>query len=99
MSNPLMPLKSFRNGLLVVHPLNQCKIWHGSDAQAASLPMASPPAPDERVPVLVPVGGRALHRRLDLGPGLEAATLQRQRAQHLPPRLDQVQVGGILGLE
>src|SRR3954453_6393219 len=55
--------------------------------------------PDEWMPVIVPVGRGSSDRLLDLGPGLETAALQRQRAQHLPPGLDQVQVGGILGLE
>src|SRR4051812_46726385 len=55
--------------------------------------------PDEWMPVIVPVGRGSSGRLLDLGPGLETAALQRQRAQHLPPRLDQVQVGGVLGLE
>src|SRR3954468_7694255 len=55
--------------------------------------------PDEGRRVIVPVGRGSSDRLLDLGPGLETAALQRQRAQHLPPRLDQVQVGGVLGLE
>src|SRR3954468_14141132 len=55
--------------------------------------------PDEWMAVIVPVGRGSSDRLLDLGPGLETAALQRQRAQHLPPGLDQVQVGGILGLE
>src|SRR5918993_9883 len=37
--------------------------------------MASPPAPDERVPVLVPVGGRALHRAKEVDPVDGGATL------------------------
>src|SRR3954467_12695515 len=49
--------------------------------------------------VIVPVRGGPFDGLLDLGPGLEAASLQGQGAQHLPPRLDQVQVGGVLGLE
>src|SRR5215208_3121846 len=56
-------------------------------------------APDEGMFVLIPVGGCAFDGLLDLGPGLEASTLQRQGAQDLPPGLDQVQVGRVLGLE
>ena len=47
----------------------------------------------------VPVRGSAPDGLFDLGPGLKAAALQRQRAQDFPPRLDQVQVSRILGLE
>src|SRR5215212_4595605 len=83
----------------VVHPLNQCEIWDGGDSEAARLPMTPSTTRDERMPVIVPVGRGSRDRLLDLGPALETAALQRQRAQHLPPRLDQVQVGGILGLE
>jgi hypothetical protein len=49
--------------------------------------------------VLVPVRGGAPDRLFDFRPGFEAAALQRQRAQDLSPRLDQVQVGRVLGLE
>src|SRR3954469_327089 len=56
-------------------------------------------APDEGMLVLVPVGGCAFDGLFDLGPGLEASTLQRQGAHDLPPGLDQVQVGRVLGLE
>src|SRR6476469_1150411 len=49
--------------------------------------------------VRVPVRGGVSDGFFDLGPSLEAAALQRQRAQDLPPRLDQVQVGRIFGLE
>ena len=52
----------------------------------------SPPAPHERVAVGVPVGGGPLDRGLDLLPRLGPPALQRQRPEHLPPRLDQVQV-------
>ena len=61
--------------------------------------MTAPPAPDERMPVIVPVGGGSRDRLLDLGPSFEAAAFQRQRAQHLPPGFDQVEVGRVLGLE
>ena len=61
--------------------------------------MAPTASPDERMLVLVPVGGGAFNRLLDLGPGLEASPFQGQGAQHLPPGLDQVEISGILGLE
>src|SRR5215218_5815746 len=81
--------------ILVVHPLNDCDIWRGSDAETARRAMA-PAAPDERVLVLVPVCGGTLDSLLDLGPGLEPSALESQRAQHLPPRLYEVQVGRVL---
>jgi hypothetical protein len=61
--------------------------------------MAATASPDDRMLVLIPVGGGAFNRLLDLGPGLEASPFQGQGAQHLPPRLDQVEVGRVLGLE
>src|SRR5215208_5957800 len=56
-------------------------------------------APDKGMFVLIPVGGCAFDGLFDLGPGLEASTLQRQGAHDLPPGFDQVQVGRVLGLE
>ncbi len=61
--------------------------------------MTSTASPDEGMLVLVPVGGGAFHGLLDLGPGLEASPFQGQGAQHLPPRLDQVEISGIRGLK
>ena len=61
--------------------------------------MAPTASPDEGMLVLVPVGGGAFNRLLDLGPGLEPAAFQSQGAEHLPPGLDQVEVGRRLGLE
>src|ERR1700760_2356767 len=55
--------------------------------------------PDKGVLVGVPVLGATPPGLLDLGPCIEAPPLQRQRAQHLPPRLQQVQIGGINRLE
>ena len=49
--------------------------------------------------VRVPVRGATPDGLFDLGPGLEASALQRQGAHDLPPGLDQVQVGRVLGLE
>src|SRR5215213_2170254 len=84
---------------LVVHPLNGCNIWRGSDAETARRAMAPAAAPDEWVLVLVPVCSGTLDGLLNLGPGVEPSALESQRAQHLPPRLDEVQVGRILWLE
>src|SRR3954470_17815136 len=77
--------------------LNSGCFWQGGDAGAPLRPVPAPTTPHERVLVLVPVGGRALHRGLDLGPALETPALERQRPEHLPPRLDQVEVGRVLG--
>src|SRR5262245_45145 len=65
---------------------------HGGHTGGALRPVPPPVAPDERVPVGVPVTGRPLHGRLDLRPRLEPPVLEGQRPQHLPPRLDQVPV-------
>jgi hypothetical protein len=47
----------------------------------------------------VPVRGSFMHSRSYLLPGIESPTLQRKGAQHLPPRLDQLQVRRIHRLE
>ena len=49
--------------------------------------------------VRVPVRGGTLDGLFDLRPSLEAAPFEGQRAQDLPPRLNQVQVGRVFGLE
>jgi hypothetical protein len=51
------------------------------------------------VAVRVRVFGRLRDGFGDLVPGLEAAAGESQRSQHLPPRLDEVEVGGVLRLE
>ena len=56
-------------------------------------------APDEGMLMLIPAGGCAFDGLRDFGPGLEASALQRQGAHDLPPGLDQVQAGRVLGLE
>src|SRR5712692_5910751 len=58
--------------------------------------LVPPPAPaHEGVFVCIPIGGASLHRSGDLFPGLEAVAFERQGLQHLPPRLNQVEVGRI----
>ncbi len=47
----------------------------------------------------IPVGGGAVDRIADLVPVLKPPARQCQRAQDLPPRLDQVEIGGVFGLE
>jgi hypothetical protein len=81
---------------LAVHLLNQRDSWENGNTEPAGLPMAPTASPDEGMLVLIPVGCGAFDRLLDLGPGLEPAPFQRQGAEHLPPWLDQVEVGGIL---
>src|SRR4051794_35405764 len=85
--------------LLLVHPLSYCDIWHGGARGAARGAVAPSAAPDEGMLVRVPIRGGAPDSLFDLGPGLETAALERQRARDFPPRLDQVQLGRILGLE
>ena len=49
--------------------------------------------------VRIRVVGRLSYGRYDLVPSLEATPGESQRAQHLPPQLDEVEVGGVFGLE
>src|SRR5262249_55559938 len=84
---------------LVVHPATSRNCWYPSDTRLTAWSMATSAAPAEGVAMGIPVRGGILHRRTDLLPGLEALACERQRAQDLPPRLDQVQVSGVLGRE
>src|SRR4051812_24058777 len=65
------PHRPFANGLLVVHPLSCCGIWHDGDPGAARGAVPPSTAPDERMLVRVPVRGGAPDGFFDLGPGLE----------------------------
>src|SRR3954447_8055680 len=65
------------------------------DPRLTFRPVPSPSAPGERVAMLVPVRRRLFNRLGDLLPGLEPPALQRQRLQHLPPRLDRVEIGRV----
>ncbi len=47
----------------------------------------------------VPISRRSFNRLLNFRPGFETAASGRERAQRLPPRLDQVEIGGILRLK
>jgi hypothetical protein len=69
------------------------------EAEAAGRPMRPATTPDEGMFVRVRVLGGAPDGRFDLGPGLAAAALRRPGAQGLPPRLDRVEGGRVLGLE
>src|SRR3954467_15305508 len=84
---------------LVVHPLSYCDFWRDGDPGAARGAVPPSTTPQEGVLVLVPVRGGTADGFFDLGPSLEAAALARERAQDLPPRLDQVQVSRVDRLE
>ncbi len=60
--------------------------------------MSASTTPDKGMLMGIPVGRGRLDRRLDLLPGLKASAFERQRAQDLPPRFNQIQVGRIRGL-
>jgi hypothetical protein len=71
----------------------------GRDPRPPARPVSSPATPEERMAVPVPVGGRLRDGAADFLPRREPPPLQRQALEHLPPRLDQVEVGGVLRLE
>jgi hypothetical protein len=60
----------------VVHPLNDCDIWQGSDAEPTRRAMPPAAASDERVLVLVPAGSGTLDSLLDLGPSVKAPSFE-----------------------
>src|SRR3954468_21820006 len=76
-----------------------CGLGQERNAGLATRAMTAPPSPDEGMAVRVPVIGRLGDGLGDLVPGLEATACQGERTQHLPPRLDQVEVGGVFRLE
>src|SRR3982751_1577747 len=92
-----MPFSSIAR--LVVHPLSYCDVWHGGDPGASGGAVPPPAPPEEGMLVLVPVCGGTPDGLFDLRPSLEAAPFEGQRAQDLPPRLDQVEIGRVFGLE
>ena len=49
--------------------------------------------------VRIPVGCRLLHRFNNLLPRFETPPFEGQRLERFPPRLDQIQVGGVGGLK
>src|SRR5512141_738988 len=83
----------------MVHPTSLSDLGHEADAARPTGLVTSAVAPNERMPMGIPVGRSIMDRLADVSPGFETAALLSQRAQCLPPRLDQVQVGGVLGLE
>src|SRR4051812_46822967 len=75
---------------LLVHPASSCGDWEASDAGGAGSATVFARSPAEGMAMGVPVVRRRRDRLTDLRPGLEAPSLEGQRPQHLPPRLDQV---------
>jgi hypothetical protein len=76
-----------------------CGLGQERDAGLAAGAMTAPLSPGEGTAVRIPVVGRLRDGGDDLVPGLEAASGPGKRAQHLPPWLDEVEVGGAFRLE
>ena len=55
-------------------------------------------APDKRMLVGIPVGGRRCDRIYNLLPSREPTPLDGQRAEHLPPGLNLIEIRGVLEL-
>src|SRR5262245_20166259 len=83
----------------MVHPPSSRRLWEQGTAGAAAGLVATAAAPDEGMAMRVPVPGRRVHGLREFVPTLEPSSLERQRAQNLPPGLDQIEVRRILGLE
>ena len=83
----------------MVHPVRLGRDREAGDASGTGGAAAFVAAPVEGMPMDVPVLGRRADGLAELLPGLEAAPFECQGAQHLPPRLNQVEVGRVLGLE
>src|SRR5207237_7033532 len=83
----------------MVHPSSLGHLGEAADARASARLMAAAPFPEERVLMLVPVGGRVCDRLGELLAGREAPALAGERAENLPPGLDQIEVGGTRGVK
>src|SRR5215475_15629382 len=60
--------------------------------------MSATSAPNKWMTMSVPISRGSFDCLLNFRPSFKAATFERGRAQRLPPRLDQVEIGGILRL-
>src|SRR3954453_23065852 len=76
-----------------------CRPRQQGDSGRATRPVSAALAPDKGMAMCIPVDSGAVDRIGDLVPGLKPPARQRQRTQDLPPGLDQVEIGRILGLE
>jgi hypothetical protein len=63
---------------LVVHPTSLCYFWHNSDASWTPRPMAATPAPDNGMPMGMPVHGGGLNGLAHVRPGFTAAPFEGQ---------------------
>src|SRR5262245_25078455 len=61
--------------------------------------MSATSAPDKWMTMSIPISRGGFNCLLTFRPGFKAATFERERAQRLPPRLDQIEVCGILRLK
>src|SRR5690242_4286222 len=84
---------------LVVHPPSSCRQWKTRNARLAVRAMSPPSSPHRGMLLRIPVDRCLLDRLLNLLPGFKAASLERQRLEGLPPRLNQVQLGRRCRLE
>jgi len=82
-----------------VHPASLCDLGHQADTARPTRLVASPATPNERMPMGIPVSRSLANGLAQFAPGFKTSASQRQRAQDLPPRLDQVQIGGVFGLK
>ena len=76
-----------------------CGFGKACDPGLATRFVSPAPAPNKGMAMPVPVGCGLCHSLTHLLPTLKAAARKSQRAKDLPPRLDQVEVGGVFRLE
>jgi hypothetical protein len=61
--------------------------------------MSATSVPDKWMTMSVSISSGGFNCLLNFRPSFKAATFERERAQRLPPRLDQVEIGSILRLK
>jgi hypothetical protein len=66
--------------------------FEGKRTGATRQLMSTSAPPDKGMLVGIPIGGSGFDGLHDLLPGLKALAFERQGAQDLPPRFDQIQV-------
>jgi hypothetical protein len=84
---------------LMVHPLNTGRFGDTGDPILSRHALSTAFAPNKRMPMRVPVRTGLYDSLLDSFPRQKLSPFESQRLQDLPPQLDEVQVGCVLGLE
>ncbi len=88
-----------RKRTIMVHPLNTSRLGQAGNTKLSRRAMSAPFSPNKGMLVFVPVSAGFCNNWFHLFPGLEPLAFERKRLERLPPRLNQIEIGGIFRLE